>query len=83
VVAEALTNAVKHAAADTLTVTLERVPTRLVIGVADDGVGGATLEGGVGLHGLTDRVDALGGRLTIHSPAGGGTRVLVELPCGS
>ncbi len=83
VVAEALTNAVKHAAADTLTVTLEHAPTRLVIGVDDDGVGGATQEGGVGLHGLADRVDALGGRFTIESPAGGGTRLLVELPCGS
>jgi signal transduction histidine kinase len=83
VVAEALTNAVKHAAADTLTVTLEHAPTRLVIGVTDDGVGGATQEGGVGLHGLADRVDALGGRFTIESPAGGGTHLLVELPCGS
>ncbi|PRY50243.1 histidine kinase/DNA gyrase B/HSP90-like ATPase [Geodermatophilus tzadiensis] len=83
VVAEALTNAVKHAAADTLTVTLEHAATRLVIGVTDDGVGGATPEGGVGLHGLADRVDALGGRFTIESPAGGGTHLLVELPCGS
>jgi Signal transduction histidine kinase len=37
----------------------------------------------VGLHGLADRVDALGGRFTIESPAGGGTHLLVELPCGS
>ncbi|MGR7027169.1 ATP-binding protein [Geodermatophilus sp. URMC 62] len=83
VVAEALTNAVKHAAAETLTVTLAREPTRLLIGVTDDGVGGATPEGGVGLHGLADRVDALGGRFTLESPAGGGTRLRVELPCGS
>jgi signal transduction histidine kinase len=83
VVAEGLTNAVKHAAADTLTVTLEHGPTRLVIGVSDDGVGGASREGGAGLHGLADRVDALGGRFTIESPAGGGTQLLVELPCGS
>ncbi len=83
VVAEALTNAVKHAAADTLTVTLAREPTRLLIGVTDDGVGGATPEGGVGLHGLADRVDALGGRFTLESPAGRGTRLRVELPCGS
>ncbi|GAB3197672.1 hypothetical protein GCM10027261_23490 [Geodermatophilus arenarius] len=83
VVAEALTNAVKHAAAATLTVTLEHAPARLVIGVTDDGVGGATQEGGVGLRGLADRVDALGGRFTVDSPAGGGTRLLVELPCGS
>ncbi|MCZ2826176.1 MULTISPECIES: sensor histidine kinase [unclassified Modestobacter] len=83
VVAEALTNAVKHAAADTLTVTLEHVPRRLVIGVIDDGVGGATQQAGAGLHGLADRVDALGGRFSIHSPAGGGTHLRVELPCGS
>ena len=83
VVAEALTNAVKHARAEKVTVTLERAPTRLVIGVTDDGVGGATQEGGAGLHGLADRVDALGGRFAVDSPAGGGTRLLVELPCGS
>ena len=83
VVAEALSNAVKHAAADTLTVTLAREPTRLLIGVTDDGVGGATPEGGVGLHGLADRVDALGGRFTLESPVGRGTRLRVELPCGS
>src|SRR3712207_2382148 len=72
VVAEALTNAVKHAAAEKVTVTLERAPTRLVIGVTDDGVGGAAQESGAGLHGLADRVDALGGRFTLESPAGGG-----------
>jgi signal transduction histidine kinase len=83
VVAEALANAVKHAGADTLTVTVEQAPTRLVIGVADDGVGGATQSDGLGLRGLADRVDALGGRLSIDSPAGGGTQLLVELPCGS
>jgi signal transduction histidine kinase len=83
VVAEALTNAVKHAAAEKVTVTLERAPARLVIGVTDDGVGGATQEGGAGLRGLADRVDALGGRFTIENPAGGGTHLLVELPCGS
>ncbi len=82
-VAEALTNAVKHAAAQTLTVTLEHVPRRLVIGVTDDGVGGATQQAGAGLHGLADRVDALGGRFILHSPAGGGTQLRVELPCGS
>lgn len=83
VVAEALTNAVKHAAADTLTVTLAQAPTQLIIGVTDDGVGGAKHDGGVGLHGLADRVDALGGRFSIESPAGEGTHLLVELPCGS
>jgi signal transduction histidine kinase len=83
VVAEALTNAVKHAAAGTLSVTIEQAPTELRIGVSDDGVGGATRALGGGLYGLADRVDALGGRFTLESPAGGGTRLLVELPCGS
>ncbi|MPY93921.1 MAG: sensor histidine kinase [Acidimicrobiia bacterium] len=85
VVAEALTNAVKHAGATTLAVTLEHAPKGLVIGVADDGVGGACQRDGdgVGLRGLADRVDAVGGQLTIDSPLGRGTQLLVELPCGS
>ena len=74
VVAEALTNAVKHARAEKVTVTLERAPTRLVIGVTDDGVGGATQEGGAGLHGLADRVETLGGTLRVQSTPGRGER---------
>jgi signal transduction histidine kinase len=54
---------------------------RLVI--ADDGAGGATLTGGSGLTGLTDRVEAQGGTLLIHSPTGAGTRLEVAIPCGS
>ena len=51
--------------------------------VVDDGVGGADTERGSGLRGLADRVEALGGRLRIWTPLGGGTRVRAELPCGS
>jgi signal transduction histidine kinase len=51
--------------------------------VADDGVGGATLAGGTGLTGLTDRVEAQGGTLLIRSPTGAGTRLEAEIPCGS
>ena len=51
--------------------------------VADDGIGGATLAGGTGLTGLTDRVEAQGGTLLIHSPAGAGTRLEAAIPCGS
>ena len=51
--------------------------------VADDGVGGATVAEGTGLRGLTDRVEAQGGTLRIHSPRGAGTRIEVEIPCGS
>ena len=83
VVAEALTNAVKHACAEHLTVSIEHIGDRLVIGVDDDGVGGATTGRGLGLRGLADRVDVLGGRLTVDSPDGQGTHLVAELPCGS
>ncbi len=49
--------------------------------MTDDGVGGADTEQGSGLRGLADRVEALGGRLQVWSPAGGGTRVRAEIPC--
>ena len=51
-----------------------------VVEVADDGVGGARLDGGSGLRGLADRVAALDGRLEVESPPGAGTRLRVELP---
>ncbi len=81
VVAEALTNALKHAQPSTLTVRLTRVDGHLQVEVADDGLGGAECGAGSGLRGLTDRVDTLGGRLDVYSPAGGGTRIIAELPC--
>ena len=52
----------------------------LRVWVRDDGRGGADPSGGSGLVGLTDRVEALGGRLTLHSPPGAGTTAQVELP---
>ncbi len=55
----------------------------LVIAVADDGLGGAQTDGGTGLRGLADRVEAHGGRLRVESPPGGGTRIVGEIPCGS
>ena len=61
-----------------------RCPRRTVcslVEVADDGIGGADTERGTGLRGLADRVEALGGRLRVWSPAGGGTRVRAEIPC--
>lgn len=81
VIAEALTNAVKHSAASTITVNVRQDSTHLFIEVADDGVGGARPAGGLGLHGMADRVQALGGRLDIDSPEAAGTRVRAELPC--
>ncbi len=83
VIAEALTNAVKHSAASLIVVTVRREPTHLQIKVADDGVGGAGPSGGLGLRGMSDRVQALGGRLQIESPPTAGTQVLAELPCAS
>jgi signal transduction histidine kinase len=83
VVAEALTNAIKHAKARELAVRVDRSPEALRIEVKDDGVGGARVGGGSGLRGIADRLDVLGGRLVINSPPGGGTALLAEVPCGS
>ncbi|WP_432978910.1 AAA family ATPase [Dactylosporangium sp. CA-233914] len=81
-VAEALTNAAKHAHASTVTITVETDPTDTVLHVTvdDDGAGGADFTHGTGLLGLKDRVEALGGRITLHSPHGAGTSLRAELP---
>jgi len=80
VVAEALTNAAKHAHATFVRVEAEVVDGDLLVSVQDDGVGGADPARGSGLVGLTDRVEALGGKLTLHSPLGGGTTLQINLP---
>jgi signal transduction histidine kinase len=82
IVAEALTNAVKHSGASLITVSaeVEEGDGALRLEVADDGVGGAEFSGGTGLLGLKDRVDALGGRIDLHSPRGRGTSLCVVLP---
>jgi signal transduction histidine kinase len=80
VVMEALTNVAKYASASAAEVTIERADGEVVIDVADDGVGGADPSAGSGLAGLADRVTALGGRLDVRSPPGGGTHVRAELP---
>jgi signal transduction histidine kinase len=79
VVAEALTNAAKHAAGSTVQVTLSLDGDRLYLEVSDTGPGGADPEGG-GLTGLRHRVEALDGELRITSPPGAGTTIAVELP---
>jgi signal transduction histidine kinase len=82
VVSESLTNIAKHARATSATLGVARTNGRLVVEIVDDGVGGADTERGSGLRGLADRVEALGGRLRIWTPRGGGTRVKAEIPCG-
>jgi signal transduction histidine kinase len=72
----------KHARAEQTTVDIQRVGDTLVVEIVDDGVGGANTEGGTGLRGLADRVEALGGRLKVWTPLGKGTRVRAEIPCG-
>ena len=80
VIAEALTNAAKHARAATVSVQIEVVGDALLLAVRDDGAGGADFTRGTGLAGLKDRVEALGGRIFLESPLGTGTSLRVELP---
>src|SRR5215210_605201 len=81
VASEALANAAKHSHASEVRLAASRVDDVLVVEVVDDGIGGAAAVGGSGLRGLGDRVEALGGRLTISSPPGRGTRIHAEIPC--
>jgi PAS domain S-box-containing protein len=80
VVSEALANVAKHAKASSASVKLRVVDACLHATIYDDGVGGAEAGRGSGLTGLVDRVEALGGRLTLSSPTGGGTTIAVALP---
>jgi signal transduction histidine kinase len=82
VAAEALANTAKHAQASVAHVNLQAHNDRLQLSIRDDGQGGATTDGGSGLVGLTDRVEALGGTILVDSPPGQGTRLDVELPIG-
>jgi len=85
VVAEALTNAAKHARASAITVIIDADAADAVLRVAvrDDGTGGAEFRRGTGLTGLKDRVEALGGRIVLDSPPGAGTSLRAELPLTS
>jgi signal transduction histidine kinase len=80
VVSEALTNAAKHARASLIRVDVTVAGQALRLLVSDDGVGGADPARGSGLIGLADRVEAVGGRIEITSPPGGGTSLLVTIP---
>jgi PAS domain S-box-containing protein len=79
-VAEALTNCARYARATKADVRLALRPPRLVVEVQDDGCGGATTDGGTGLRGLSDRLQALGGNIVVHSPVGGGTLLRALVP---
>ena len=81
VVAEGLTNVARSARATRAEVTVERRDDGLVIGVRDDGIGGADPTAGSGIAGLRDRVRALNGRFSLDSPPGRGTEIDVWLPC--
>jgi signal transduction histidine kinase len=78
--AEALTNIGKYAGASQAAITATRQGNRLEVFIADDGVGGADADAGSGLRGLRDRVEALGGTLSVESPVGAGTRIVAGLP---
>jgi signal transduction histidine kinase len=80
IVSESLTNATKHAAATAVRIRVAREADELVVEIADDGRGGADAAAGTGLHGLADRIDALGGELAVDSPPGAGTCIRARLP---
>jgi signal transduction histidine kinase len=80
VVSETLTNAAKHARASVVEVGAETSGDVLHVRVRDDGVGGAVPTHGSGLTGLQDRIEALGGTFSVHSPVGCGTTVHCDLP---
>ena len=80
VVAEALTNATRHAHASEVDIDVSLNGSSLVLSIRDDGVGGADSSNGSGLIGLIDRVEAVGGHMRIASPPGGGTTLHVAIP---
>jgi signal transduction histidine kinase len=80
VCAEALANVVKHAQAAQVRISVRSWDGETVVTVDDNGTGGADTAHGTGLRGLADRVDTLGGQLSVHSPPGGGTQVVATLP---
>jgi signal transduction histidine kinase len=80
VASEALANTMKHAQASHIEISLTTRNGSLLLSIRDDGVGGANPARGSGLTGLADRIEALGGSLHVHSAAGAGTLITVDLP---
>jgi signal transduction histidine kinase len=83
VCAEALANTAKHARATRVAIAVRQVDGDVAIEITDDGVGGADADGGSGLRSVTDRVEALGGRLSVNSEPGVGTSIRAWLPIAS
>lgn len=83
VCSEALANATKYAEATVARIRVQSGGGRLLVEIADDGVGGAVAGPGTGLQGLADRVETLGGTIDIVSPPGEGTRIVASIPTGS
>ncbi|GIF42569.1 sensor histidine kinase [Actinoplanes xinjiangensis] len=81
VVSEALANLARHSGADRGTITGRYAARTLTVEIGDNGRGGADIGAGTGLLGLADRVSVVGGRLSLSSPPGGPTRLIVEIPC--
>jgi signal transduction histidine kinase len=81
VVSEALTNVARYARAERATIRVARENGRVLVEVADDGIGGADPQRGTGLRGLADRIAALGGRLDVGTRPEGGTLVRAQIPC--
>ena len=77
-----LANVAKHARASRVAIAVTRPDGTVTVEIGDDGAGGADRERGSGLSGLGDRLEAVGGRLRIESPEGGGTRLAAEMPLG-
>jgi signal transduction histidine kinase len=80
---EGLANVTKYASASAVRISVRSEAGGLVVEVQDDGVGGADPRRGTGLHGLADRVETLGGTLTVESPPGEGTRLIAVIPAGT
>ncbi|HEX4678327.1 MAG TPA: ATP-binding protein, partial [Gaiellaceae bacterium] len=83
IASEALTNTAKHAQASVVELHVDRRDGALNLAIRDDGIGGADPGGGSGLIGLQDRVEALGGTISVASPPGHGTALRVVLPAAS
>jgi signal transduction histidine kinase len=80
VASEALANAAKHAQASAIELRMDYSDGVLTLSIRDDGIGGADPSRGSGIIGLKDRVEALGGRISVVSPSGDGTTLHVRLP---